>query len=85
MQEFRARCAARFRIGVERQHESNTKNQKPIKDSEEDMTQVLATNRMGRVVLHTVCAFRDHHWAWHWRGILREVHKNAHRVAAVAA
>ena len=41
------------------------------------MNQILATNRMGRMILHAVCAFRDHHWQWHWRGILREVHFTA--------
>ncbi len=40
------------------------------------MSQILATNRMGRVILHAISATRDHHWAWHWRGILREVRRN---------
>ncbi len=46
------------------------------------MTQILASRRMGRVLLHTVCAFRDYHWAWHWRGILREIHRPAVQNAA---
>jgi hypothetical protein len=41
------------------------------------MSQILANNRMGRVLLHTVCAVRDHHWKWHWRGIMREVRRDA--------
>ena len=36
------------------------------------MSQLLVTHRVGRVVLHTICALRDHHWNWHWRGIVRE-------------
>jgi hypothetical protein len=46
------------------------------------MNEILAKNRTGRVILHTVCAFRDHHWAWHWRGIVREIHRTALRAAA---
>ena len=42
---------------------------------EENMSQTIAKNRMGRVLLHTVCALRDHHWTWHWRGIVREFSK----------
>lgn len=32
----------------------------------------LAVSRPGRVVLHVLCASRDHRYAWHWRGVLRE-------------
>jgi hypothetical protein len=39
---------------------------------EATMSRILANNRTGRVLLHVVCAFRDHHWAWHWRGMVRE-------------
>jgi hypothetical protein len=53
-----------------------------MKKSEANMTQILATNGMGRVVLHAVCALRDHHWTWHWQGILREIHRPALRAAA---
>ncbi len=37
------------------------------------MTQAMTNSRIGRLLLHTICAFRDHHWGWHWRGIIREV------------
>ena len=33
---------------------------------------VLAKSHLGRVLIHTICAIRDHHWQWHWAGILRE-------------
>ena len=46
------------------------------------MIQILVKSRMGRVILHTVCAARDHHWAWHWRGIVREIHQDGVRGAA---
>jgi len=26
----------------------------------------------GRILLHVICACRDHKCQWHWRGILRE-------------
>jgi hypothetical protein len=32
----------------------------------------LAASAHGRIVLHVVCAARDHRFAWHWRGIRRE-------------
>jgi len=36
------------------------------------MQTLLAESRCGRVMLHLVCALRDHHLRWHWRGIVRE-------------
>lgn len=30
-------------------------------------------SKMGRMLLHLVCMVRDHHWWWHWEGILREL------------
>jgi hypothetical protein len=33
----------------------------------------LAQSRFGRIVLHLVCACRDHHYLWHWGGVVREV------------
>jgi hypothetical protein len=35
----------------------------------------LASSAAGRVVLHLVCAKRDHHFRWHWQGVLREFAK----------
>jgi hypothetical protein len=32
----------------------------------------LAASPSGRIVLHVVCAWRDHRFQWHWRGVLRE-------------
>jgi hypothetical protein len=37
------------------------------------MQTLLAESRWGRTVLHVMCAVRDHHLLWHWRGILREL------------
>ena len=33
----------------------------------------LAAAPAGRIVLHMLCAARDHHFAWHWRGVAREL------------
>ena len=32
----------------------------------------LAESSAGRIVLHLLCARRDHRIQWHWRGVLRE-------------
>ena len=32
----------------------------------------LASSAVGRIVLHLVCAKRDHHFRWHWQGVVRE-------------
>jgi hypothetical protein len=32
----------------------------------------LSSSGAGRVVLHFVCVWRDHRYAWHWRGMVRE-------------
>jgi len=45
------------------------------------MSQILVKSRAGRVILHAVCATRDHHWAWHWQGIIREVNRSIVRTA----
>ena len=31
----------------------------------------LAASPSGRIVLHVVCAWRDHRFQWHWRGVVR--------------
>jgi hypothetical protein len=33
----------------------------------------LAGSPAGRIVLHVACAWRDHRFQWHWRGMVREV------------
>ena len=33
----------------------------------------LAGSPAGRIVLHLVCAKRDHHFRWHWQGVVREL------------
>ena len=38
------------------------------------MSEILVKKRIGRVILHAICATRDRHWAWHWRAIVREFH-----------
>jgi hypothetical protein len=37
------------------------------------MAETLVKNRSGRVILHLLCAVRDHRWSWHWQGITREL------------
>jgi hypothetical protein len=32
----------------------------------------LAGTGSGRIALHVLCAWRDHRFAWHWRGVARE-------------
>jgi hypothetical protein len=33
----------------------------------------LAASPAGRIVLHLACAWRDHRFQWHWRGVAREM------------
>ena len=33
----------------------------------------LAAKPAGRVMLHLVCVWRSHQWAWHLAGVLREI------------
>jgi hypothetical protein len=33
----------------------------------------LAASPAGRIALHLVCAWRDHRFQWHWRGVTREM------------
>ena len=35
----------------------------------------LAASSAGRIVLHLLCAGRDHHFRWHWQGVVREFAK----------
>ncbi len=37
------------------------------------MSANLANNRIGRMLMHTLCVFKDRQWQWHWRGIVREL------------
>ena len=36
------------------------------------VSQMIANHRIGRVLLHALCALHDRRWEWHWRGIARE-------------
>jgi hypothetical protein len=36
------------------------------------MSQTLVKYRIGRVILHSLCALQDHHWKWHLLGMERE-------------
>lgn len=36
------------------------------------MSGKIVNYRIGRLALHTLCALRDHKWAWHWLGMKRE-------------
>jgi hypothetical protein len=33
----------------------------------------LAVTPSGRIALHLLCAWRDHRYGWHWRGVAREL------------
>jgi len=33
----------------------------------------LAATPSGRIALHLLCAWRDHRYVWHWRGVAREL------------
>ena len=33
----------------------------------------LAATPSGRIALHVLCAWRDHRYGWHWRGVAREI------------
>jgi hypothetical protein len=33
----------------------------------------LARLHAGRIVLHLLCVFHNHRWAWHLAGVLREI------------
>ena len=46
-------------------------------ESEDRMQNRLAELSLGRIVLHLLCACKDHKLRWHWRGILREMHVQA--------
>jgi hypothetical protein len=46
---------------------------KPIlKPREKSMKTKLAQSSFGRILLHLACAYYDHHYQWHWSGVLRE-------------
>jgi len=38
---------------------------------------LLAQSSFGRILLHLACAYRDHKYQWHWRGIQRELFRRA--------
>lgn len=38
-----------------------------------DLQLLLAASRGGRVILHTAAALASRHFAWHFRGIVREL------------
>ena len=41
------------------------------------MQNQLAEFKLGRVALHLLCLCQDKNFAWHWRGILREISQGA--------
>jgi hypothetical protein len=41
------------------------------------MQNQLAEFKLGRIVLHLLCACQDKNLPWHWRGILREISQGA--------
>jgi hypothetical protein len=54
-------------------HQVNIQRQLDPATISEAMQQFLVNNRFGRVLLHGVCALRDHHWTWHRQGVAREL------------
>ena len=53
--------------------QKGVKREKMNQEIEDHMKNQLAELSLGRIVLHLVCACRDHKLLWHWRGILREI------------
>jgi hypothetical protein len=53
--------------------QKEVKRKKMNQEIEVHMKNQLAELSLGRIVLHLVCACRDHKFLWHWRGILREI------------
>lgn len=53
-------------------HHRNMKKSFPVPE-------LLAASKLGRVVLHVVCACRAGHLAWHWQGIVRELGRKGER------
>ena len=41
------------------------------------MQNQLAEFKLGRIVLHLLCFCQDKKFAWHWRGIVRELSQGA--------
>jgi hypothetical protein len=41
------------------------------------MQNQLAEFKLGRIVLHLLCFYRNKNFAWHWRGIVREFSQGA--------
>ena len=41
------------------------------------MQNQLAEFKLGRVALHLLCFCQDKNFAWHWRGIVREISQGA--------
>jgi len=41
------------------------------------MQNQLAEFKLGRIVLHLLCFCQDKNFAWHWRGIVRELLQGA--------
>jgi hypothetical protein len=54
------------------------KKEEMNREIEDHMKNQLAELSLGRIVLHLVCACRDHKLLWHWRGILREIRTEAY-------
>ena len=69
---LRLRALRRISI-VARVLQKGVKREKMNQEIEDHMKHSLAELSLGRIVLHLVCACRDHNLLWHWRGILREI------------
>ncbi len=69
---LRARALRRISI-LARVLQKGVKREKMDQEIEVHMKNQLAALSLGRIVLHLVCACRDHKLLWHWRGILREI------------
>jgi hypothetical protein len=44
----------------------------PFYSSVISVSRVIANNRIGRLLLHALGAFRYHCWGWHWGGAVRK-------------
>jgi hypothetical protein len=61
--------SAASRAGKERRKLKKSDNRKFLNT----MQTHLAQFSFGRIMLHAACACRDHKYAWHWQGVVREI------------
>jgi hypothetical protein len=53
----------------------------PVKTVISSRHSIFAEFKLGRIVLHLLCFYRDKDFAGHWRGIVRELSQGAMSVS----